>query len=76
MESDTDSTASSVDNQKVTAVIAVIDTAIEDLANGHEQSKRRRNNSKFLFTKKIKVLLDSGSDGETFSVFPTQKGRW
>ena len=64
MDSDTDSTTPSVDNQKVTAVIAVIDNAIEDLASGHEQSSRRRNNSKYLFTQKIKVLLDSGSDGD------------
>ena len=51
-------------NQKVTALVAVIDTAAEDLASGHEQSKRCRRSSKSLFTKKIRVLLDSGSDGD------------
>ena len=67
MDSDTDSTTSSVKDQKkqmVTSVIAIIDTAMEDKSSGHEQSKRRRHNSKLLFTKKIRVLLDSGSDGD------------
>jgi hypothetical protein len=55
---------SSVEDQKVTAVVAVIDTFTEDPASGIEHSKRCRRTNKLLFTKKIKVLLDSGSDGD------------
>ena len=55
---------SSVEEQKVTAVVAVIDTATEDPTNGIEHSKRCRRTKKLLFTKKIRVLLDSGSDGD------------
>jgi len=55
---------SSVADQKVTAVVAVIDTATEDLSSGHEHSKRCRRSSKLLFTKKVRVLLDTGSDGD------------
>jgi hypothetical protein len=55
---------SSVEDQKVTAVVAVIDTATEDHTNGIEHSKRCRRTNKLLFTKKIRVLLDSGSDGD------------
>jgi hypothetical protein len=49
----------SVEDQKVTAVavVAVIDTSTEDPTNGIEHSK-------LLFTKKIRVLLDTGSDGD------------
>ena len=54
----------SIADQKVTAVIAVIDTATEDPASGHEHSKICRRSSKLLFTKKIRVLLDTGSDGD------------
>jgi len=54
----------SIADQKVTAVIAVIDTATEDLTSGHEQSKRCRRSSKPLFTKKVRVLLDTGLDGD------------
>jgi hypothetical protein len=57
--------SSSVEDQKVTAVIAVIYTATEDPTNGIEHSKRCRRTKKLLFTKKIRVvLLDSGSDGD------------
>ena len=52
------------DTQKVTAVIAAIDTATEDIESGIEHSKRCRRTNKLLFTKKIRVLLDSGSDGD------------
>ena len=55
---------SSVEEQKVTAVVAVIDTATEDPTNGIEHSKRCRRTKKLLFTKKIRVLLDTGSDGD------------
>jgi hypothetical protein len=55
---------SSEEEQKVTAVITIIDTATEDQASGHEHSKRCCHSSKLLFTKKIRVLLDSGSDGD------------
>ena len=54
----------SIADQKVTAVIAVIDTATEDPTSGHEHSKRCRRSNKLLFTKKIRVLLDTGSDGD------------
>jgi hypothetical protein len=54
---------SSVEDQKVTAVVAVIDTSTEDPASGIEHSRCCRTN-KLLFTKKIRVLLDSGSDGD------------
>ena len=36
----------------------------EDPASGIEHSKRCRRTNKLLFTKKIRVLLDSGSDGD------------
>jgi hypothetical protein len=55
---------SSVEDQKVTAVVAVIDTSTEDPASGIEYSKRCHRTNKLLFTKKIRVLLDSGSDGD------------
>lgn len=55
---------STMEDQKVTAVVAVIDTATEDPTNGIEHSKRCRRTNKLLFTKKIRVLLDSGSDGD------------
>ena len=55
---------SSVEAQKVTAVVAVIDTSTEDPDFGIEHSKRCRRTKKLLFTKKIRVLLDSGSDGD------------
>ena len=42
---------SSVEEQKVTAVVAVIDTATEDPTNGIEHSKRCRRTKKLLFTK-------------------------
>eukprot|EP00956_Cyclotella_meneghiniana_P021002 scaffold37682_cov57-Cyclotella_meneghiniana.AAC.1 len=45
-------------------VIAVIDTSTDDPENGIEHSKRCRRTNKLLFTKKIRVLLDSGSDGD------------
>jgi len=48
----------------VTAVIAIIDTATKYQASGYEHSKRCHHSSKLLFTKKIRVLLDSGSDGD------------
>jgi hypothetical protein len=74
---------SSVEDQKVTAVIAVIDTSTEDPASGIEHSKRCCRTNKLLFTKKIRVLLDSGSDGDiwfhkkgTTNTSPTLKGRW
>ena len=54
----------SVRDQKVTAVVAVIDTSTDDPENGIEHSKRCRRTNKLLFTKKIRVLLDSGSDGD------------
>jgi hypothetical protein len=47
----------SEEGQKVTAVIVIIDTATGDQA-------RCCRSSKLLFTKKIRVLLDSGSDGD------------
>ena len=56
--------SSSVEDQKVTAVIAVIDTSTEDPTNGIEHSRRCRRTKKLLFTKKIRVLLDTGSDGD------------
>ena len=56
--------SSSVEDQKVTAVIAVTDTATEDPTNGIEHSRRCRRTKKLLFTKKIRVLSDSGSDGD------------
>ena len=59
-----DDDTSSVEDQKVTAVIAAIDTSTEDLASGFEHSKRCRRTNKLLFTKKVRVLLDSGSDGD------------
>ena len=37
-----DDSSSSVEDQKVTAVVAVIDTSTEDPANGIEHSKRCR----------------------------------
>ncbi len=49
---------SSVEDQKVTAVVAVIDTSTEDPASGIEHSKRCCHTNKLLFTKKIRVLLD------------------
>ena len=61
---DEESISPSVVEQKVTAVIALIDTATEDKENGIEHSKRCRRSSKLLFTKKVRVLLDSGSDGD------------
>jgi hypothetical protein len=74
---------SSVEDQKVTAVIAVIDTSTEDPASGIEHSKRCRRTNKLLFTKKITVLLDSGSDGDiwfhkkgTTKRFPCTESRW
>ncbi len=74
---------SSVEDQKVTAVVAVIDTLTEDPASGIEHAKRCRRNNKLLFTKKIRVLLDSGSDGDIWfhkkelpNASPTLKGRW
>ena len=74
---------SSVEDQKVTAVIAVIDTSTEDPASGIEHFKRCRRTNKLLFTKKIRVLLDSGSDGDIWfhkkelpNASPTLKGRW
>eukprot|EP00956_Cyclotella_meneghiniana_P016092 scaffold25194_cov46-Cyclotella_meneghiniana.AAC.1 len=54
----------SVRDQKVTAVVAVIDTSTDDPKNGIEHSKRCRKTNKLLFTKKIRVLLDSGSGGD------------
>jgi hypothetical protein len=72
---------SSVEDQKVTAVVAVIDTLTEDPASGIEHSKKCRRNNKLLFTKKIRVLLDSGSDGDIWfhkkdlpNASPTLKG--
>jgi len=73
----------SVRDQKVTAVVAVIDTSTEDPENGIEHSKRCRRTNKLLFTKKIRVLLDSGSDGDIWfhiekelpNAFPTLIGR-
>ena len=56
--------SSSVEDQKVTAVVAVIDTSTEDPTNGIEHSRRCRRTKKLLFTKKIRVLLDTGSDGD------------
>jgi hypothetical protein len=56
--------SSSVEDQKVTAVVAVIDTSTEDPTNGIEHSRRCRCTKKLLFTKKIRVLLDTGSDGD------------
>ncbi len=74
---------SSEKEQKVTAVIAIIDTATEDQASGHEHSKRCRRSSKLLFTKKSEyswtlVLMEIfGSTGKELpNVFPTLKGRW
>jgi hypothetical protein len=46
-----DNTAS-VEDQKVTAVVAVIDTSTEDPASGIEHSKRCRRTNKLLFAKK------------------------
>jgi len=66
-EQDTDQEmedTSSVEDQKVTAVVAAIDTATEDHTNGIEHSKRCCRTNKLLFTKKIRVLLDSGADGD------------
>ena len=54
----------SSEDQKVTAVIVIIDTVTKDQASEHEHSKRCRLSSKLLFTKKIRVLLDSGFDGD------------
>jgi uncharacterized protein YqfB (UPF0267 family) len=56
--------SSSVEDQKVNAVVAVIDTSTEDPTNGIEHSKRCRCTKKLLFTKKIRDLLDTGSDGD------------
>ena len=74
---------SSKEEQKLTAVIAIIDTATEDQASGHEHSKRCRHSSKLLFTHKIRVLLDSGSmeifgstEKELPNAFPILNGRW
>ena len=64
VEHEEEDNTSSGEEQKVTAVIAIIDTATDDQAYGHEHSKRCRHSSKLLFTKKIRVLLDSGSDGD------------
>ena len=57
---------SSAQEHKVTAVVAIIDTATKDQTSGCENSKRCRRSSKLLFTKKSKVLLDSGSDGDVW----------
>ena len=59
-----DDDTSSVEDQKVTAVVAAIDTSTEDPEFGIEHSKRCRRTKKLLFTKKVRVLLDSGSDGD------------
>jgi hypothetical protein len=75
---------SSVEDQKATAVVAVIDTSTEDPASGIEHSKRCRRTNKLLFTKKVRELLDTGSDGDIFgsikkelpNASPTLKGRW
>ena len=60
----TDDDTSSLEDQKVTAVIAVINTSTENQASGIEHSKRCRRTKKLLFTKKVRVLLNSGSDGD------------
>jgi hypothetical protein len=64
VEHEEEDSNSSEEGQKVTAVIATIDTVTEDQASGHEHSKRCHHSSKLLFRKKIRVLLDSGSDGD------------
>ena len=51
---------SSVKDQKVTTVVAVMDTSPEDPENGIEHSKKSRRSNKLLFTKQIRVLLNSG----------------
>ena len=63
VEPEEEDTYFSEEGQKVTAVRAIIDTATGHQASRHEHSKRCRRSSKLLFTKKIRVLLDSGSDG-------------
>ena len=72
---------SSVEDQKVTAVIAAIDTSTEDQASGFEHSKRCRRTKKLLFTKKVRVLLDSVvisgfTEREPPNASPTLNGRW
>jgi hypothetical protein len=52
------------EEQTGNAVIAIIDTATKDQASGHEHSKRCHCSSELLFSQKIRVLLDSGSDGD------------
>ena len=59
-----ENSTSSEEEQKVTAVIVIIDTVTEDQATGPEHSKRFCHSRKLLFTKKIRVLMDSGSDGD------------